>query len=281
MVPPPLDPTVLDPAALAALEEEFGARVGLVAVDTATGRSVAHRADERFAVASTVKALSAAVVLDATTDAELDRLVPVRAEDVVSHSPVTGPRVGTGISLRDAAAAAVTVSDNTAQNLLLDALGGPAGFQDALRALGDTTTDPERREPELNDVVPAEISASSTADTSTPRAVATSLRAVAVDDALDPGDRAQLVEWLRGSTTGAATIRAGVPADWLVGDKTGTGNGYGIRNDIGVLWPGGNPDAAPVVLAVFTDRAGADAEPSDELIARATSAALDALDLAP
>lgn len=263
-------PTVVDPAGLAALERESGYRVGLFAVDTATGRTVEHRADERFAFASTSKALSAAMVLDATTDAELDAVVPVSADDLVAHSPVAADRVGTGLSLREAAGAAITVSDNTAQNLLLDALGGPAGFGAALRGIGDTTTDPRRYETELNEVVP-DRAAQDTADTSTPRALATSLRAVAVDDALSPDDRNQLVAWLRGCTTGAATIRAGVPAGWLVGDKTGTGSGYGIRDDIGVLWPAGDPDAAPIVLAVLTDADSPAAEPRDDLLARATA----------
>lgn len=257
-------------ADLAALETEFGARLGLFAVDTGTGRVVEHRADERFAFASTSKALSAAMVLDATTDAGLDEVVPVEASDIVSNSPVTEQHVGTGISLRRAAEAAITVSDNAAQNLLLDELGGPAGFEAALRGLGDTTTDPDRFETALNDVVPTEVAAGDTRDTSTPRAMATSLRAVAVDDALTPDDRTQLVEWLRANTTGDATIRAGVPDGWLVGDKTGTGNGYGMRNDIGVVWPDGDPSASPIVLAVLTDKPGADDEPSDDLIARAT-----------
>lgn len=256
------------------LERETGVRIGLYAVDTATGEAVEHRPDERFAFASTAKALSAALVLAATTDEQLDAPVPVVASDVVSHSPVIATRVGTGTTLREAAEAAVTVSDNTAQNLLLDALGGPAGFGEALRGIGDTTTDPQRYETELNDVVPQ---GPGTADTSTPRALATSLRAVAVDGVLSPGDRTRLVGWLRASTTGASTIRAGTPEDWLVGDKTGTGNGYGIRNDIAVLWPGNRPDAAPVVLAVLTDTADPAAEPRDDVIARATAIALTAL----
>lgn len=100
-----------------------------------------------------------------------------------------------------------------------------------------------------------------------------SLRAYAVDDALAADDHALLTDWLRTSTTGGALIRAGVPAGWQVGDKTGAG-GYGTRSDIAVLTP---PGRAPIVLAVLSSRAAPDAEHDDALIAAATRVTVDAL----
>lgn len=243
------------------LEQTFGARLGIYAVDTGTGRTVHRRPDERFAYASTWKALAAAEVLDGTTDTELDRVVRYSAQDLVAHSPVTGKHVAEGMSLRAVADAAVRYSDNTAGNLLLRHLGGPQGFEAKLRALGDTVTDPARYETALNEATPGDRR-----DTSTARALAGDLRAYTVGDALTPADRDVLRGWLRGNTTGAALIRAGVPTGWVVGDKTGTG-GYGTRNDIAVLWP---PDRAPIVLAVLSSRDTKDATPDDGLIAQAT-----------
>ncbi|MCO1618262.1 class A beta-lactamase [Micromonospora tulbaghiae] len=256
------------PPELAALERRSGARIGVFAVDTGTGRTLAHRADERFAYASTCKALAAGAMLAATSDAERDRVVRYRRADLVAHSPVTERHVETGMTLRDAAEAAVRYSDNTAGNLLFDALGGPAGFARALREVGDQVTRPARTEPELNAATPGDER-----DTSTPRALAGSLRAYALGEALRPADRDLLLGWMRASTTGSGLVRAGVPAGWQVADKSGTG-GYGTRNDIAVVWP---PDRAPIVLAVMTSRDSRDAKPDDALVAQAARATVTAL----
>ena len=259
--PPSPAPAPVDLAGLAALEQEFGARLGLFALDTATGRTLVHRADERFAHASTSKVLAAAAVLDATDDAELDAVVPVDTGDLVTHSPLTSRHAGAGMALRDVASAAITVSDNTAANLLLERLGGPAGFEQALRALGDTTTEVERAEPAVNDIAPGDVR-----DTSTPRALAADLRAYAVGDALDPGDRDLLRQWMSANTTGAEQVRAGVPAGWEVGDKTGHAGRYGHQGDVAVVRP---PGRAPWVLVVLRDRPRPGDEADHALLARA------------
>ena len=259
---------VTDLAAFDDLEATFGARLGVVAVDTGSGLRVEHRADERFAYASTFKALLAAAVLDSTTDAELDEVIRFTSSDLVTYSPITEDRVADGMTRRELADAAVRFSDNTAANLLLEDIGGPPALAEALRAVGDDVTLPVRTETALNEAVPGDDR-----DTSTPRALAASLRAFAVDDALDATDRQVLNGWLQGSTTGDELIRAGVPAGWLVGDKTGSG-GYGTRNDIAVITPPGRP---PIVIAVLSDKGTVDAESDATLIAEATRVALDAL----
>ncbi|WP_432496896.1 class A beta-lactamase [Kineococcus auxinigenes] len=245
------------------LEERFDARLGLFAVDTGSGRTLAHRAGERFGFASTYKALAAGAVLAETSDAELDTVVTWSAEEVVAHSPVTGQHVESGLPLREVARAAITVSDNTAANVLLEHLGGPAGLEQHLRSLGDSTTQVRNGEPAVNDIVPGE-----TDDTSTPEAMARSLQAYALGDALGEEDREVFAQWLRANTTGDEQVRAGVPDGWVVGDKTGHAGVHGSQNDIAVVWPAGG--RAPWVLAVLTDRADADAEPDTALLAEAT-----------
>lgn len=243
------------------LEKRFDARLGVYAIDTGTGATVRYRADERFAYTSTFKALAAAEVLDETTDAELDRLVRYTADDLVTYSPITEQHVDDGMTLRAIADAAVRYSDNTAGNLLLSHLGGPQGFEKELREIGDKVTDPARYETALNEARPGDRR-----DTSTARALAEDLRAYAVADALEPGDRDVLNGWLRGNTTGGELIRAGVPDGWVVGDKTGAG-GYGTRNDIAVVWP---PAGSPLVIAIQSDRGVPNAPSADALIAEAT-----------
>ena len=221
-------------------------RIGVFAVDTGDGDVVEHRADERFAYASTFKALVVGATL-AGGGADDERLL-------------------------DLMEAAVTVSDNDAANELLQLLGGPQGFEDALRAIGDDVTEPDRYEPELTMARPGDVR-----DTTTPRQLATNIRAYAVDDdVLGDDDRALLVGWLRDSTTGTALIRSVVPDGWTVGDKTGAAS-YGTRNDVAVLWP---PDGgAPVVIAVMTSRDEREDERLDVAVADAAAVALDALGL--
>ena len=263
--------TTRPPAAPAAtgqlrrLETEFDARLGVYALDTGSGRTVEHRADERFAHASTIKALAAAALLARTAPADLDRTVTYTAADLVDPSPVAEQHLDEGMTLRQAIDAAVRHSDNTAANLIIAELGGPAGLERDLRRLGDRVTETDRAEPELNETAPGD-----TRDTSTPRALGTDLRKYVLGTALPAADRALLTDLLRDNTTGDDLIRAGVPAGWVVGDRTGAA-AYGTRNDIAVLWP---PDGDPIVLAILSDRDERDADHDDALIARAAKAAI-------
>lgn len=200
----------------AALENKFDARLGVYAIDTDTNLAVAYREDERFAFASTYKALAAGAVLHQKSLEELDKVISYTKDDLVTYSPITEKHVATGMTLREVADAAVRYSDNTAGNLLFKELGGPKGFESALRQIGDDGTTSERYETELNEAKPEDIR-----DTSTPKALATTLRAYTVGDVLSSDKQTILTEWLQGNTTGDKLIRAGVPKDWKVGDKTG------------------------------------------------------------
>jgi beta-lactamase class A len=255
-------------AGFALLERRYDARLGVFGVDTASGRAVGHRADERFAFCSTFKALAAALVLQRRSLAELETVARYSSRDLLPNSPITEQHVDTGMTLRAVCDAAVRYSDNTAGNLLLRELGGPSGLTRALRHIGDRITHSDRLEVALSAARPGDRR-----DTSSPRALAADLRKVAVDDLLSRDKRALLVHWLVTNKTGDRLIRAGVPRGWKVGDKSGTG-GYGARNDIAVIWP---PRAKPLVLAILSTRSQMDATPSDDLVAEATRVAVAAL----
>jgi beta-lactamase class A len=230
---------------LATIEAEVGGRLGVAMLDAATGAVAGHRLDERFALCSTFKALAAAAVLarvDAGSDS-IDRRVHYTAAELVTYSPTTKNHAGeAGMTLAELCEAAVTLSDNTAGNLLLAAIGGPAGLTAYLRGLGDKVTRLDRIEPFLNEAAPGDRR-----DTTSPAAMATTLRNLVVGDALSPASRARLTDWLIGCKTGDDRLRAGVPAGWRIGDKTGSG-GNGATNDVAVLWP---PGRAPIVVAAY------------------------------
>ncbi|MFF4694382.1 class A beta-lactamase [Streptomyces chattanoogensis] len=251
------------------LERKFDARLGVYAVDTGTGREVAYNDGERFAHASTFKALAAGAVLRKYAPSGMDKVIKYSKSDLVESSPITEKHIETGMTLRELCDAAVRFSDNTAGNLLFDALGGPKGLDAALAKIGDDATRMERREPELNRWAPGEQR-----DTSTPRALAKDLRAFVLGNLLGKGERAQLTKWLRTNTTGGELIKAGMPKDWKVGDKTGAGSTYGTRNDIAVVW---RPHAAPIVVAILSHRSKAGAHYDNKLIAEAASVVADRL----
>ena len=259
-------------AELRKLESERAVRIGAFAYDTGTGRTVAYRPDESFPILSVFKAFAAAAILQKarrTDPGLLERRVHWTEADEVPNSPVTEGHGAAGMSVAELCHATVTRSDNTAGNLLLKELGGPAGLTRFFRSLGDPVSRLDRWEPALNDWRPGERR-----DTTTPVAVGRSFATLAVGTgggrALVPADRAQLNAWLRATVTGDERIRAGLPADWTVGDKTGTSSSYGGAHDIAVAVP---PSGAPVVLVVLTRRTTA-AGPSDSGAVKATATAL-------
>lgn len=232
-------------AELAALEAKFGGRLGVHAVDTGTGQTVRHRADERFLMCSTHKALAASAILRLRNQQPglLDKVIRYDQSQLLPHAPVTSQHVADGMTVSALCAAALVQSDNTAANLLVQVLGGPSAVTAFVRTLADQVTRLDRTEPDLNVGAPGDER-----DTSTPAQMATDLRALALGDVLDPAGRDLLTGWLTASTTGSSLVRAGLPSGWRVGDKSGSG-AHGEVNDIAVVWP---PKRAPMVIAVFT-----------------------------
>lgn len=229
--------------AWAAIERSSGGRLG-VAVMQADGRIDGHRLDERFPMCSTFKWLAAAHVLHRVDRGEerLDRRIRYGREVLLPHSPVTERHVGDGMTLAQLCHATITISDNAAGNLVLESFGGPAGLTRYARSLGDEVTRLDRWETELNEARPGDPR-----DTTSPRAMARLLHATLVGDALSPRSRAQLAQWLEATSTNGQRLRAGLPAGWRMGSKTGTG-ARGTTNDVGIYWPPGRP---PVVVAVY------------------------------
>ncbi|MER7915473.1 MULTISPECIES: class A beta-lactamase [unclassified Streptomyces] len=249
---------------LADLERRYGARLGVYARNTRTGRVLAHRAGERFAMCSVFKAFAAAAVLrDEARCAPMDKVIHYPPHDLLPNSPRTQENQATGMAMADVCAAAIQYSDNAAGNLLLRQLDGPAGLTRFFRSLGDDVSRLDRWEPELNTAIPGDPR-----DTTSPEALAASIERLALGRALAAADRERFVGWLKGNTTSGARFRAGLPEGWTIADKTGTGD-YASANDMGVAW---TTRRTPVVLAVLSTKEGAndkDAPVDEALIAEA------------
>lgn len=244
------------------LERALNGRLGVFALNTADGARLGYRAEERFPVCSTFKVLVAAGILERSTQIAglMQQRINYLPSDLVTHSPVTEKHLVTGMTVAELCDAVMRYSDNTATNLLMKILGGPAGVTDFARSIGDREFRLDRWEANLGTAIPGDPR-----DTSTPEAMGRSLQRLVLEDALGVRQRKQLQVWLRSNTTGANCIRAGVPSDWQVGDKTGAG-AYGTRNDVAVLWP---PHRPPVILTVYSTQHEKDAKWREDIIASA------------
>lgn len=244
-----------------AIETASGGRLGVAIHDTASGAEFVHRGDERFPLTSTFKMLVAAAVL-ARVDRgveQLARRVVVSTSDIVTYSPVTQPRVGTGgMTIAELCEAAVAISDNTAGNLLLRTFGGPAGLTAYVRTLGDDVTRLDRWETALNEAAPGDPR-----DTTSPMAMLRTMEKLTLGNALKPASREQLVAWLLANKVGATRMRARLPARWRIADKTGAG-GNGTNNDVGVLWP---PGGKPVLVTCYLTGSTVDGPGRDRAVA--------------
>ena len=231
-------------AKLNRIEADSGGRLGVCILDTASGRRIVHRADERFPMCSTFKLLAAAMVLKRVDDGleQLDRPIAIERSVILAHSPVTEPNVGGTMTMGALCEATITQSDNAAANLMLASFGGPAALTAYVRSLGDKTTRLDRNEPSLNEAI-----AGDPRDTTTPAAMLKSVQELVLGNALKPASRAQLRDWLIANKTGGQKIRAGLPAGWQVGDKTG-GGAFGTNNDVAIVWPPGRP---PVLVTAY------------------------------
>jgi len=243
------------------IEQRTGARIGVAALDTASSKRLDYRSGERFPMCSTFKFLAAAAVLKQVDDRKekLDRFVSYGANDILEYAPVTKAHLNDGgMTLGALCAAAIQQSDNTAGNLLLDAIGGPAGLTDFARSISDQTTRLDRKELELNSANPGDER-----DTTSPAAMSADLQRLVLGDVLCNSSRHQLEDWLQQNETGAQLIRAGIPKTWIVGDKTGRCSN-GATNDVAVIRP---PGRAPIVLAIYTMGSTASADDRSAILA--------------
>lgn len=231
---------------IAALERSTGARIGVAAWDSGSSRTITHRADARFIPCSSFKLSLAALVLsraDAGRE-KLDRVIHY-PPPTLGVSPATTKNQATGMTVVDLCEAAVIYSDNTAANLLLEAVGGPAGVTSFWRSLGDHVSRLDDNEPALNNPDPVR-------NTATPAAMLGSLKRLLLGEALSAGSRTRLLGWMHANTTGATTLKAGLPPDWKVGDKTGRNPAHGFIADLAIITP---PNRKPILAVVYTAKA--------------------------
>lgn len=248
-------------ARIAEIERDLQGRIGVAVLDTANNRSIAYHATDRFPMCSTFKFLAAAAVLQRVDKEEeqLDRKISYGRSDLLDWAPVTKEHVEEGKMTVDAlCAAAIDYSDNTAANLLLQTIGGPHGLTEFVRSLGDPITRLDRNEPTLNTAIKDDER-----DTTSPGAMLNDLKSLLLGDTLSPASRQQLEAWLVKNTTGDKRLRAGLPATWQAGDKTGTGEN-GARGDIAIVRP---PNRAPILVVVYTVESAAPNEKIDEAFA--------------
>ena len=253
------------------IEQRTGARIGLAALDTGSGKRLDYRSEERFPMCSTFKLLATAAVLNRVDEKQdrLDRFIRYAAKDILEYAPITKEHLKDGgMTLGGLCAAAIEQSDNTAGNLLLDTIGGPVGLTNFARSVGDEMTRLDRKEPELNSAIPGDER-----DTTTPAAMCSDMQRIVLGNALSESSRHQLEDWLQHNETGPLMIRAGVPKTWTVGDKTGRG-ANGATNDIAVIRPLGS---APILIAIYSIGATAPADDRAAAIAEAARAVVEFL----
>ena len=253
------------------IEKRLSARLGVAILDEESGRRWSHNANQRFPMCSTFKVLASAALLARVDRGEdsLQRRVTIEQDALVSYSPVTEGRVGgEGMSMAEICEAALTMSDNTAGNKILESIGGPSGLTQFARGIGDEVTRLDRWETELNEALVGDPR-----DTTSPDAMVDTLRKLLLGDVLSQESRRQLAEWMRANRTGDAKLRAGLPQHWAVGDKTGGGDN-GTMADVAIVWP---ENRKPLVVAVYmteTDASFDDRNAGIADIARALSDSL-------
>jgi len=234
------------PNRILSIEQRTGARIGVAALDTGSGKRLDYRSEERFPMCSTFKFLAAAAVLKRVDDGQekLDRFMRYGAKNILEYAPVTKAHLNEGgMTLGALCAAAIEQSDNTAGNLLLDTIGGPAGLTNFARSFGDEMTRLDRKEPDLNNV-----SLGDERDTTTPAEMCADMQRLLLGNVLSESSRHQLEDWLRHNETGTLMVRTGVPKTWTVGDKTGR-CGNGATNDVAIIRP---PGRAPILVAIYS-----------------------------
>lgn len=258
-------------AAVQSEENALQARVGVAVFDASTGRTWGYRSDERFPLNSTHKAFSCAALLAKVDDGSLslDQSVKITKEMLVTYSPITEKSLAPEtMTFSKICQAAVSYSDNTAANVVFDAIGGAAGFKAFMRSVGDERTQLDRTEPALNEGTPGDER-----DTTTPSAIVNSLRQTLLGDRLSTASRAELTQWMLDDQVASALLRSSLPADWKIADKTGAG-GYGSRSIVAVIWP---PMRQPLVVGIYITQTKASMQDSNQSIARLGTALRDAL----
>ncbi len=249
---------------LAQLETSAKGRIGVYAINTRDNTHLQYRADERFPFCSTFKFMAVSAILKQSMSQKdlLQKKIIFHKNDLFVYSPITEKHTDTGMTVAEFCAATLMYSDNTAVNLLMKEQGGLHAVNAFAKSIGDHSFRLDRYEPDLNSAIPGDLR-----DTTTPKAMAESLQRIVLGNVLDQNKKSILQTWLKHNTTGNFRIRAGVPKNWIVADKTGTGD-YGTTNDIAVIWP---PACPPIVMAIYFTQQQKNARFRDDVIAKATA----------
>lgn len=172
----------------------------------------------------------------------LDRILTWTPEEEVAWSPVTQGRGTAGLSVAELCRAAITLSDNTATNVLLRLAGGPASLTRAVHLMGNQSFELADYEPALN-----REQRESSANTGTASGFLAGLRRVLLGDFLSRESRDRLLSWMRATETGRDRMAAGLPAGWQLAHKTGSGGG--LVHDMGLLV---SPEGRQILLVLFS-----------------------------
>lgn len=241
------------------IENEYSTKVGIYGINTENGKVYEHNADERFAFASTYKAIASGILLNKVAPSELNKKVEINESEIVANSPVTEQYIGKTMSLKALIKASMLQSDNTANNKIMQELGGVNGLKHELVQLGDDVSEPQRLEPELNYFDP-----NSKADTTTPRAAAQTLNSILTSNEMNGSNLSLLKQTMIENKTGDTLIKAGMPNSYTVGDKSGQALTYATRNDLAFIYPKGQDK--PIILAIYSKQNQKDAKPNDKVI---------------
>lgn len=228
-----------------AIERKWGVSVGVAAHVVGSGRSVSHRAGERFPLASTWKLpLVMAVLARAQAGTlSLDRPVRFTSADLARFGPIAHDYPHGGeLTVREICRRTISYSDNTGADLLAPLAGGPAAVNRYVRTLGIDGVSIDHREREL----PSAAVRANPHDTGTPHAMMRLVERLVTRSPLAAAQTSLLLTWLRGTKTGGKRLRAGVPPGWTVADKTGTYDN--ASNDVGLLYP---PNGPPIAIACY------------------------------
>ena len=250
------------------VEDKYDANIGVYALNTETDEEITFNEDKRFAYASTFKAVSSAMLLEKTPHNELNKKVHVSKEDIVPYSPVLEKFINKDITIKKLIEATMLYSDNTANNMIIEELGGYKEVNKRLKSLDDKTTKPSRMEPELNNYDPK-----SNRDTSTPQAFGKTLNKLINDGRLSKENKAFLIDLMINNKSGDTLIKKGAPKNFKVADKSGQAITYASRNDVAFVYPKG--ESKPIVLVIFTNKEGKTDKPNDKVVSETAKVVLE------
>ena len=233
----------LEPQSIEQIESRVSARIGIAVYDSATKQTWSYKGDERFPMMSTFKTLACANLLYDFENEGLDLglKVGIESDDLIVWSPVTKHLVGKELSLENACTATMTMSDNTAANVVLTGVGGPNGLTEFLRLAGDSNTRLDHMEPELNHARPGDVR-----DTTTPNSMVVTLNELVYGNTLSQESKLKLKNWMMGNKVSDGMLRSILPNDWSIADRSGAG-AYGSRAITAMVW---SENRAPLIISI-------------------------------